>query len=85
MATPFIVISIRFWCAPKRGDCLRRRSRHFRIHWRDTLWVQVADGPRVFLTENRLFAGTVVLHCHKLGHEDEGHVYTPLHPPHCRF
>ncbi|MCK6589402.1 MAG: multicopper oxidase domain-containing protein, partial [Polyangiaceae bacterium] len=41
-------------------------------HWRDTMWVQVEDGPRDVLMNFRKFTGQFVLHCHKLNHEDEG-------------
>ncbi|WP_437682494.1 multicopper oxidase family protein [Sorangium sp. So ce131] len=41
-------------------------------HWRDTMWVQVEDGPRDVLMNPRKFTGQFVLHCHKLNHEDEG-------------
>ncbi|MFT3775800.1 MAG: multicopper oxidase domain-containing protein [Minicystis sp.] len=41
-------------------------------HWRDTMWVQVEDGPRDVLLNFRKFTGQFVLHCHKLNHEDEG-------------
>ena len=41
-------------------------------HWRDTMWVQVEDGPRDVLMNFRKFKGQFVTHCHKLNHEDEG-------------
>ncbi len=41
-------------------------------HWRDTMWVQVEDGPRDVLMNFRKFTGKFVTHCHKLNHEDEG-------------
>lgn len=41
-------------------------------HWRDTFWVQAEDGPRDVLMHFRRFSGTLVQHCHKLNHEDEG-------------
>lgn len=41
-------------------------------HWRDTMWVQLEDGPRDVLMNFRKFTGQFVMHCHKLNHEDEG-------------
>lgn len=41
-------------------------------HWRDTLWVQIEDGPQELLTSYSKFTGQFVLHCHKLNHEDMG-------------
>jgi L-ascorbate oxidase len=41
-------------------------------HWRDTMWVQIEDGPRDVLMNFRKFTGKFVTHCHKLNHEDEG-------------
>jgi L-ascorbate oxidase len=41
-------------------------------HWRDTMWVQIEDGPRDVLMNFRKFTGQFVMHCHKLNHEDEG-------------
>jgi len=41
-------------------------------HWRDTMWVQVEDGPRDVLMNFRKYTGQFVMHCHKLNHEDEG-------------
>jgi FtsP/CotA-like multicopper oxidase with cupredoxin domain len=41
-------------------------------HWRDTYWVQAEDGPQYLMMNYRKFTGQLVLHCHKLNHEDEG-------------
>ncbi|EYF00468.1 Blue copper oxidase CueO precursor [Chondromyces apiculatus DSM 436] len=41
-------------------------------HFRDTMWVQIEDGPRDVLMNFRKFTGQFVAHCHKLNHEDEG-------------
>lgn len=41
-------------------------------HWRDTMWVQVEDGPRDVMMRFDGFTGRFVEHCHKLNHEDEG-------------
>ncbi|NUP11884.1 MAG: multicopper oxidase domain-containing protein [Polyangiaceae bacterium] len=41
-------------------------------HWRDTMFVMAAEGPRQVLTHFKSFTGQFVIHCHKLNHEDEG-------------